>query len=582
MIRATQKVAKILGKRQRIGIIIIGIMMLIGGTLETLGVSLMVPFVDAIMTDDFMNNKYVRMVNHYIHIEKSETFIILMIVTLMMVFIIKNAFLMFEYYVQFRFVCKNKFRLQKKMMYVFVNKPYEYYLNTSTSEVLRIVGNDADAAFSLLTTVLNFYTEFVIAIFLILAVVIASPLLAAMVGIIMCLLMLIVFKIVKPILHRAAVMRMDNLTMQNKWFLQTIEGIKEVKVSTREDFFLGKYFYYGEKTLETEQKNNIVSTMPRMIIETFGVCGMLGAVLIMILSGCAISSLWTQLAAFALAAIRLLPSVNRMSTAMNMVNYYEPMIESLMNNLELVNSINNGEIVEEKKESSRKISVIKDKIQLHNISYHYPNSEVYVLKNAEMEIPIGKSVGIVGTSGAGKTTAVDILLGLLVPQEGEVLADGINIKEDYVGWLTSISYIPQNIFLLDDTIKQNIIFGYDEKEVKEEDVWEALREAQLEEFVKGLPEGIETVIGEKGVRLSGGQRQRIGIARALFKKPELLVFDEATSALDNETEAAIIESINALKGKKTMIIIAHRLTTIQDCDILYRVQDGTIVRTERA
>ncbi len=578
MIRATKKVAKILGKRQRVGIVIIGIMMLVGGVLETLGVSLIVPLAGAILTEDFMDNQYVRMINDYIHIENGRTFIILMIIALIVVFIIKNVFLMVEYYVQFRFTCKNKFRLQKKLMYVFVHKPYEYYLNSSTSEVLRIVGNDADAAFSLLSTILNFYTELVIAVFLVLAVLVVSPLLAIMVGAVMCLIMLVIFKIVKPILQKASASRMESITMQNKWFLQTIEGIKEVKVSTKEDFFLGKYFYYGERTLETEQKNNIISTMPRMIIETFGVCGMLGAILVMILLGWNVSALWTQIAAFAVAAIRLLPSVNRMSTAMNMVNYYEPMIESLMDNLELVNSINRDEIVEEKISSTGKISSIENRIQLHEISYHYPNSETYVLRDAEMEIPVGKSIGIVGTSGAGKTTAVDILLGLLAPQKGEVLVDGVNIKEDYVGWLSSISYIPQSIFLLDDSIKRNVIFGYDEKEVKEEDVWEALREAQLEEFVKGLPEGIETVIGEKGVRLSGGQRQRIGIARALFKKPELLVFDEATSALDNETEAAIIESINALKGKKTMIIIAHRLTTIQDCDILYRVQDGTIVR----
>lgn len=578
MIRATKKVAKILGKRQRLGIVIIGIMMLIGGVLETLGVSLIVPLAGAILTEDFMDNQYVRMINNYIHIENGRTFIILMIIALIAVFIIKNVFLMVEYYVQFRFTCKNKFRLQKKLMYVFVHKPYEYYLNSSTGEVLRIIDNDVDAAFSLLSTILNFYTEFVIAVFLVLAVLVVSPLLAIMVGAVMCLIMLVIFKIVKPILQKASASRMESITMQNKWFLQTIEGIKEVKVSTKEDFFLGKYFYYGERTLETEQKNNIISTMPRMIIETFGVCGMLGAILVMILLGWNVSALWTQIAAFAVAAIRLLPSVNRMSTAMNMVNYYEPMIESLMDNLELVNSINRDEIVEEKISSTGKISSIENRIQLHEISYHYPNSETYVLRDAEMEIPVGKSIGIVGTSGAGKTTAVDILLGLLAPQKGEVLVDGVNIKEDYVGWLSSISYIPQSIFLLDDSIKRNVIFGYDEKEIKEEDIWEALREAQLEEFIKGLPEGMETVIGEKGIRLSGGQRQRIGIARALFKKPELLVFDEATSALDNETEAAIIESINALKGKKTMIIIAHRLTTIQDCDILYRVQDGTIVR----
>ena len=215
-------------------------------------------------------------------------------------------------------------------------------------------------------------------------------------------------------------------------------------------------------------------------------------------------------------------------------------------------------------------------MELHDITYRYPNTEEPVLRNANMVIPVGKSVGIVGVSGAGKTTAVDILLGLLKPEKGQVLADGKSIEEDYRGWLSHLSYIPQSIYMLDDTIRANVAFGFDLKKVDDEQIWRALREAQLEEFVKSLPEGLDTSIGERGVRLSGGQRQRIGIARALFTDPELIILDEATSALDNDTEAAIMDAINALHGKKTLIIIAHRLTTIEECDMVYRVKDGKI------
>lgn len=216
-------------------------------------------------------------------------------------------------------------------------------------------------------------------------------------------------------------------------------------------------------------------------------------------------------------------------------------------------------------------------IELQDMTYRYPNTEEPVLCNANMVIPVGKSVGIVGASGAGKTTAVDILLGLLKPEKGQVLADGNSIEEDYRGWLSHLSYIPQSIYMLDDTIRANVAFGVDLKKVDDEQIWRALREAQLEEFVKSLPEGLDTLIGERGVRLSGGQRQRIGIARALFTDPELIILDEATSALDNETEAAIMDAINALHGKKTQIIIAHRLTTIKECDMVYRVEHGQIV-----
>ena len=221
---------------------------------------------------------------------------------------------------------------------------------------------------------------------------------------------------------------------------------------------------------------------------------------------------------------------------------------------------------------------VKREIELRNITYSYPNSEALIFDNADMVIPIGKAVGVVGTSGAGKTTIIDILLGLLKLRTGQVLADGVDITSNYPGWLKNIGYIPQVIFMLDSTIRKNVAFGYTDEEIDDERVWEVLKEAQLDEFVRSLPEGLDTSIGERGIRLSGGQRQRIGIARALFEDPEVLVLDEATSALDNETEAAIMDSINILAGKKTLVIIAHRLQTIEKCNMVYRVENGKITR----
>ena len=221
---------------------------------------------------------------------------------------------------------------------------------------------------------------------------------------------------------------------------------------------------------------------------------------------------------------------------------------------------------------------LQDKIVLDDIVYKYPNSDVLIFDHAHMEIPAGKSVGIVGTSGAGKTTIVDIMLGLLSIQEGHILADGVEIRDHYESWLKNIGYIPQTIFMIDSTIRKNVAFGYADEDIDDAKVWEALKKARLDEFVRSLPEGLDTGIGERGIRISGGQRQRIGIARALFEDPEVLVLDEATSALDNDTEAAIMESINSLHGHKTLIIIAHRLQTIEKCDIVYRVEHGEIER----
>ena len=227
-----------------------------------------------------------------------------------------------------------------------------------------------------------------------------------------------------------------------------------------------------------------------------------------------------------------------------------------------------------------KLPVTKE-IMLKNITYKYPNSQTYVLDHANMLIPVGKSVGIVGTSGAGKTTIVDVMLGLLKAEKGEILADGVEVRDHYQSWLKNIGYIPQTIFMVDSTIRKNVAFGYPDEQIDDDKVWQALKEAQLDEYVRGLPEGLDTKIGERGIRLSGGQRQRIGIARALLEDPEVLVLDEATSALDNETEAAIMGSINRLHGRKTLIIIAHRLQTIEKCDIAYRVRGGQVV-TDRA
>ena len=277
-----------------------------------------------------------------------------------------------------------------------------------------------------------------------------------------------------------------------------------------------------------------------------------------------------------MAAVKLIPSTNRLIFYINEIFYGEPALDKL------VEILNKKEDYKEKEIGSKQLYItLKDKITISNIFYHYPNTEKNILYNAKMEIPVGSFVGIIGASGSGKTTVVDILLGLLKPQKGNVFSDGVDISSNYEEWLSHIGYIPQMIFMLEDNIRNNIAFGVPEDEIEDTKIWKALEDSQLLDFVNQLPEGLDTQIGERGIRISGGQRQRIGIARALYTNPELLIFDEATSALDNETEAAIMESIHSLYGKKTMIIIAHRLQTIKKCDIVYKVENEVISKMER-
>ncbi|MDE6183950.1 MAG: ABC transporter ATP-binding protein/permease [Lachnospiraceae bacterium] len=284
------------------------------------------------------------------------------------------------------------------------------------------------------------------------------------------------------------------------------------------------------------------------------------------------------IATFGVAAIRVLPSVNRINTYITEIAYTQPSLDFVYENLQ--EGMKTDAMLAERKANSQIEKLkLEDKIELNHISFHYPDSDKAIFKDAHMVVPKGKSVGIIGASGAGKSTIVDVLLGLLHAQEGEITCDGVDIFKNYESWLAQVGYIPQSIYLIDESIRDNIAFGIDADKIDDKRIWEVLEEAQLREFIEELPEGLDTTIGDRGVRLSGGQRQRIGIARALYNDPEILVFDEATSALDNDTEAAVMEAVNSFHGKKTMIIIAHRLNTIEKCDIIYKVENAKLVET---
>jgi ABC-type multidrug transport system fused ATPase/permease subunit len=581
MLQIIKKFSLILNRKQKLRVIVIAFMMLLGACFETIGVSLILPLVSAVTTPDLIEtNQYAKLVCELLDLHSATTFILVVIGALIFVYIFKNVYLFIEYYVQYRFIYNNRYQTQHRLMQVYLSRPYEFFLNAESGEIVRVITQDTSNTFELLTKFLGFLTEGVVSAALIITIVLTDPAMALLLAVVLGGLMLVIGKIIKPVLHRAGKRYQENAGSANKWLLQSISGIKEVKVAGKEDYFLDQFSVYGRRAVASEKINAVLGTVPRLSIEAFGVSAMLAVIAILMWSGREVNSMLPQLTAFAMAAVRLMPSVNRMSSAMNAISYYEPALDKMLEHLSVAErweaetlASRNTTIAE-----ARKPITLNQQVCLADISYTYPNVETPVLEHANMEIPIGKSVGVVGASGSGKTTAIDILLGLLPPQEGQVLADGVDIQENYVGWLRHVGYIPQMIFMLDDTIWANVAFGIPEAEIDEAQVWKALEEAQLKEFVQSLPNGLDTTIGERGVRLSGGQRQRIGIARALYLDPELLIFDEATSALDNETEAAIMESINALHGRKTMVIIAHRLTTIQECDLVYRVEDGKIVK----
>lgn len=574
MIRIIKKYARLLEPRQKKRVFILFFIMLIGAFLEVLGVSLMVPLLTAVMQPDIVNaNKYVRMVCDALNLHSYRSFVLACIAALVLVFILKDLYIIFQYYVQYRFVYNNRFATQCRLLHAFLHRPYEYFLYADSGEIMRVVQTDVLTTYSLLSSLLGMAAELIVSAALTVTVFAISPWMTVMVGVLLLLVMFLIAKVVKPRLQRQGKIFQKHVAATNKWLLQAINGMKEIKVTGREAFFERNYNQSGAKMIRAERYNTLLQNTPRLIIEMSSVCSMLIVIGIMIYRGQEMKTLIPALGAFAMAAVKLMPSANRIAAAINAVAFQEPALDKLLENLDVLEEAAVYEKLES--ENNGKLT-LKEEILLSDITYAYPQGEAKVLEHAAMRIPVGKSVGIVGASGAGKTTAVDILLGLLNPQEGQVLSDGADVKTAYQDWLSHIGYIPQMIFMLDGSIRDNVAFGCDKGEQRDVRVWAALDGAQLAEFVRGLPEGLDTQIGERGIRLSGGQRQRIGIARALYANPELLIFDEATSALDNETEAAIMGSINALRGKKTMVIIAHRLTTIEGCDIVYRVENGQI------
>lgn len=458
----------------------------------------------------------------------------------------------------------------------YLRRGYEFYLNSDTSVIQRSITSDVNNMYALILAVLQIVSEVIIFVSLTGVLLIADAKMTIIIALLLILTLYVIKIVIKPIMKKAGEDNQEYYSGLFKWISQTVNGIKEVKIAGKEQYFIDEYVKCGRGYVEAVQKYSIYNNTPRLLIETVCIIGMVGYMLFLVLGGNAVEQIFPILSAFAIAAMRLIPCANRINNQLTSMAYFEPFLMGVSDNLQ--NEISDSNIdMSFAKETDTKLSIHKS-IRLEGITYKYPNTEVLIFDHADMEIPIGSAVGIVGTSGAGKTTIVDVLLGLLEIEAGTIYADDTDVKREYRAWLKNIGYIPQMIFMLDDTIRKNVAFGIAEEKIKEERIWDVLKEAQLDEFVKSLPEGLNTSIGERGIRLSGGQRQRIGIARALFNDPEVLILDEATSALDNDTEAAIMESINNFHGKKTLLIIAHRLQTIEKCDMIFRVENGKITK----
>ena len=557
------------------------VLMIIGAALEACSIGLVIPIITTLLDPEAVNGEgYLGDIYRFLGMKSTSQFTIVMLLVIIAAFVVKNVFLYFQNVVQLRFVYTNQFATSRRMMINFMERPYEYYLNADTSVIQRSITSDVNNMYGLILSSLQLLSEIIMFLVLVIVLMTQDPMMILTIALLLVIVLLVIKCILKPIMIKAGEDNQEYYSGLYKWIDQSVMGIKEIKIANKESYFINEYSKCGAGYVGAVQKYNIYNATPRLLIETVCIAGLVLYLILQIASGKEVAAMITQIGVFAVAAMRLLPSANRINNYLTSISYFEPFFMGVSDNLqEEINDRNvnyDAEAYEARKEI-KKLPVLK-KIELKDIVYKYPNTDVLIFNHADMEIPVGCSVGVAGTSGAGKTTIIDVLLGLLNIQEGSILADGVEVREHYEEWLKNIGYIPQTIFMIDASIRKNVAFGVPDEEIDDNKVWQALKEAQLDEFVRGLPEGLDTGIGERGIRLSGGQRQRIGIARALFEDPEVLVLDEATSALDNETEAAIMDSINRLHGRKTLIIIAHRLQTIEKCDMVYRVENGQIAR----
>lgn len=583
MKKILNKLDVILNEQQKRRMKLLVVMMVLAAILETMSVSLILPIATVLTNPSSVEGDgIVAVLYRLFACDSVQQFAIIMLLAILTAFIAKNVFLFIQTKMQLDFVYDNQFETSRKMMINFMKRPYEYYLNAETAVIQRNITSDVNNMYAMVLSILQLMSEFVVCAFLGIYLFIQDAIMFLVIGGLLVSLLLVIKVILKPIMIRAGKENQDYYAGLFKWINQAVTGIKEIKIANKESYFISEYAKCGDGYVQAVKKYSLYNNVPKLLIETVCIAGFVVYMLIAFAIGKDMESIIVSISAFAVAAIKLLPSANRINNQLTNIAYFEPFFYGASDNLQA--DISDKTIVYDAgaytgEETIEKLPIHQE-ILLEDICYKYPNTEKYIFDHMDMRIPIGQSVGIVGTSGSGKTTVVDILLGLLDMEAGKITADGtdVNTKEHYPRWLSNVGYIPQTIFMLDSDIRHNVAFGVPDELIDDDKVWNALKEAQLDTFVRTLPKGLSTEIGERGIRLSGGQRQRIGIARALFNDPEVLVLDEATSALDNGTEAAIMDSVNSLHGKKTLIIIAHRLQTIEKCDMVYRVENGKAQR----
>ena len=560
-------------RRQKLQLLFVLFIVIFTTFVELLGVTAILPLIEVMMNENSINETpYLNMLYRLGGFGNSTNFLIFLAVVLIVIYWIKNFLVAVSYNLQYKFTFSNQKRMAYKLLECYLSQPYFFHLSHSSAELIRSINTDIVMMFQGILALLQFFAEILVCLVLGSFLFFTDPQITIIIVIALLLFVVLFTKKIKSYLSYIGEEDRKFSMGIVKWLQQSFGGLKETKIMHREKFFLGKFEEQYSQWADLEKIYRNLQMIPKPIMETLSITALMIAIILKLLSGTQMSSFMTTISVFAIAAFRLLPSFNRITGYVSVIIFNFPAFEAVYQDLKRVDELLGTSYLTTR--DAKEALPLKEKIQIQNLSYKYPEGEDFVLRDVNISIPKNKSIALVGPSGAGKTTLADLILGVLEPTKGNILIDEADAFTHLTAWQKNVGYIPQTIYLMDDTIRNNIIYGAEAAD--EERLMKAVEEAQLKEFIESLSEGLDTEVGERGIRLSGGQRQRIGIARALYSNPEVLVLDEDTSALDNETEKAVMDAIDSLSGSKTLIIIAHRLTTVENCDIKYEVKNGGV------
>lgn len=562
-------------QRQLLGMLSL---LFIGTGLETLSVGIIPAFVailsrpELIQTQEWMQTLYLWSGSTSI-----SGFMLLLSILLLLIFISKNLYLAALAHHQHKFLLRKNIDLSTQLFSLYLKAPYTFHLQRNSADISLVLTSEMHKLFwQLLVPMMTLISEITVTTFLVLLLIIFEPVSSLTAATFLGVAFFLFSKVSQKIVRNQGKVRQLNDGQLYKWINQGIGGIKETKILGNEKFFIDTFYYHKKLSSSALTTLELIKQYSHLYIETAVIATVLLIIIITLLQGQSLQSVLPTISLFAFAALRIMPSVKRIAGTTTFIKFHYHVTELISNDLVTLKKINRDSD-RVAVSSPKPLPPLKKAITIENLSFAYPGADELSISDVSLTISHGSSVAFVGPSGAGKSTLIDIILGLLEPTQGCVCADGKDIFDDLDNWQRQIGYIPQSIYLSDDSIRRNIAFGLSDQVIDDDKVWQALKAAQLETLINHLRDGLDTIIGESGFRLSGGQRQRIGIARAIYHAPKILIMDEATAALDNDTEREFIEALETISHDKTLIMIAHRLTTIRKCDLIFFMDNGKLI-----